>query len=216
MSHNCSIGKATLSECNLFTYTTRTGLKDIESFGLDEREVLSWRSGLNMNQLETVCFHHEQVFMERFAFLQKKCCDPFKSHREKGSRSSLREISLSMARIFQKNEIDVIPGQKICPKCRIKYNGLCNYDIVDEVDDQISNDELQYGNEQATVKETLSTSLEELEVSPIKLHAIACHSRRAYGKRKFNEVKDKLHKKELTLQKSLANIINISTELLEG
>ena len=100
MAEDCSIGKISSSDCNLLTYRKRVELKDISSFYLQEREILAWRTDNNVTLIERVCLRHEQVFLLRNSFLQKKCCDPFKVHGEKGSKSSLREITFQMAKVF--------------------------------------------------------------------------------------------------------------------
>ena len=106
--------------------------------------------------------------------LEKKCCDPFKVHGKKGSKSSLPEITFQTAKVFQDNNIPVTPGQRLCPKCRIKFGDLHDNDLSGEVHDDTSSDEI-HDNDDSFHKEYLSTSMEEMDVSPVKLHAAALH-----------------------------------------
>ena len=119
--------------------------------------------------------------------LQKKCCDPFKVHRKKGSKSSLREITFQTTKVFQDNHIPVI-----------KFGDLHDNDLSGEVHDDTSSNEI-HDNDDSFHKEYLSTSLEEMDVSPLKLHAVASHSRESYGERKFQQIKEKLKEKEASL-----------------
>eukprot|EP00795_Rhopilema_esculentum_P006844 gene6844-12439_t len=155
MTENCSIGKISSSDCNLLTYSKKVGLKDISLFDLQEREILAWRTEIVITLIETVCLHHEQVFLLRYSFLQKKCCDSFKVHGKKGSKSSLREITFQMAKVFQDNHIPVVPGQKLCPKCRIKFSDLHDNDLSGEVQDDTSSDEI-HDNDDSFHKESYS------------------------------------------------------------
>ena len=65
MTENCSIGEISSSDCNLLTYSKKVGLKDISLFDLQDREILAWRTDIDITLIETVCLHHEQVFLLR-------------------------------------------------------------------------------------------------------------------------------------------------------
>ena len=103
----------------------------------------------------------------------------------------------------------MIPGQKLCPKCRIKFGDLHDNDFSGEVHDDTSSDEI-HDNDDSFHKEYLSTSMEEMDVSPVKLHAVASHSRESYGERKFQQIKEKHKEKEASLQETVASAISVS------
>ena len=54
-----------------------------------------------------------------------------------------------------------------------------------------------------------------MDIRPIKLHAVASHSKVQYGKRKIHQVKGKLEEKRLSLQSQVAASLTVSTESLE-
>ena len=68
------------SECNKLTYNRTVGVKYLESFERDELELIFWRSGLTILNINvTICHHHEQTVLRRFSSMQKTCFDPFKA-----------------------------------------------------------------------------------------------------------------------------------------
>ena len=154
----------------------------------------------------TVCYHHEQKYLSRYSNLQKKCCDPLKIHKKKIPKSSLREISLEAAKIFKNSKIDVIPGQKLCPSCRVKFNTLESSES-----DSVSTSEIsQESDKEATSefaelsKHTLDSTLEDINVSPMKLHSVAHHSRISHGKRKLSQVQEKFKEQHSVIKEQVA------------
>ena len=82
MSDQCSVGVSLKYLCIKQSYCRKTGLKELESFPSDDREVIIWRSGLSsINKNATNCCHHEQTILQRFSSLQKGCFGPFKIHK---------------------------------------------------------------------------------------------------------------------------------------
>ena len=64
------------------TYSGTIGVKYLESFERSELELIFWRSGLTiLNINATICYHHEQTVLKRFSSMQKTCFDPFKAHK---------------------------------------------------------------------------------------------------------------------------------------
>ena len=79
----CSVGLYMNSECNKLPYSRIVGVKYLESFERDELELIFWRSGLTiLNINATICHHHEQTVLRRFSSMQKTCFDPFKAHKK--------------------------------------------------------------------------------------------------------------------------------------
>ena len=79
----CSVGLYMNSECSKLTYSRTVGVKYLESFERDELELIFWRSGLTiLNINATICCHHEQTVLRRFSSMQKTCFDPFKTHKK--------------------------------------------------------------------------------------------------------------------------------------
>lgn len=56
------------------------------------------------SELKTICLHHQSVYLKKYEFLQKACCDPLKKQCE----------------IISSKGYKVKPGQKLCAFCRNK------------------------------------------------------------------------------------------------
>ena len=70
----CSVGLYMNSECNKLPYSRIVGVKYLESFERDELELIFWRSGLTiLNINATICHHHKQTVLRRFLSMQKTC-----------------------------------------------------------------------------------------------------------------------------------------------
>ena len=78
----CKVGILSNDQCHKMVYTKSTGLTDISSYSKRERNLLLWRSGLSiLNVNVKICFHHEQLLLNRFASSQKNCINPFKRYK---------------------------------------------------------------------------------------------------------------------------------------
>ena len=79
----CSVGLYVNNECNKLTYSRTVGVKYLESFERDELELIFWRSGLTiLNINATTCHHHEHTVLRIFSSMQKTCFDLFKAHKK--------------------------------------------------------------------------------------------------------------------------------------
>ena len=68
----CSVGLYMNSKCNKLTYSRTVGVKHLESFGRDELELIFWRSGLTiLNINAAICHHHEQTILKDFHLCRK-------------------------------------------------------------------------------------------------------------------------------------------------
>ena len=84
--------------------------------------------------------------------------------------TSLREIKLDIAKDLCNNGYYVIPGQKLCPKCRLTYSkSKTDIDQI-EINDLESDDMITYDKEihLNMTKESLNNTLNELDISPEK------------------------------------------------
>ena len=75
----CSIGKGLFDQCHSTEFTKFKGLKLSNQFSEEENEILRLRSGLD--EVETVCLHHEKLILSKFESMHGRyCCDPFERH----------------------------------------------------------------------------------------------------------------------------------------
>ena len=65
------------------------------------------------------------------------------------------------------------------------------------------------GSHDEMLRHDLDTSLEDMDLSPVKLHGVASHSKVTLGKCKVQQFKDKMKDPETILQKRVAKIIDV-------
>ena len=71
------------SECNKLPYNRTVGIKYLECFERDELELIFWRSGLTIFNINaTICHHHEQTVLKKLSSMQKTCFNLFKAHKK--------------------------------------------------------------------------------------------------------------------------------------
>ncbi|XP_047122478.2 ARL14 effector protein-like [Hydra vulgaris] len=114
----CTVGILSNDQSHKMVYTKSIGLKDLSSYSEKDRNLLLWRSGLSiLNVNVKICLHHEQILLNRFANSQKNCIDPFKKHTT-NINGGLREIDIQLAKDMCSIGIKTTPGFKMCPSCR--------------------------------------------------------------------------------------------------
>lgn len=47
-----------------------------------EKELIQWRCNVTLEISDTICQKHYSKFIKCYALHQRKCCDPFRSHRK--------------------------------------------------------------------------------------------------------------------------------------
>ena len=80
---DCSIGLHLNDVCHKKTFIREAGLKVVTEFSEEDRKLISWRCGFHIPDESCVCFHHEQVYLSRYASQQRFCCDPFRCHKKR-------------------------------------------------------------------------------------------------------------------------------------
>ncbi|GBN96229.1 hypothetical protein AVEN_174177-1 [Araneus ventricosus] len=171
----CDVGKNLLESCHKTYYVKAVGLKELGEFTVEDRELLHLRLG---NKFEKICFHHEQVYLQKYTHLfGQTCCDPFKRHK-KIVKKSLRIITLDTAK---KSLGLLLPGKKICPTCEtLVKNSHQNQNDTDS--------DYEIGTPEEYL-EKLNNSLQEMGNSPIKkVSKLSNVQRKQYGKRKCEKI----------------------------
>ena len=122
----------------------------------------------------------------------------------------LREVKISLAKELAKQGCATIPGQKICPPCYIRSKESAGQSALGKnIEDNegclsvMLDEELSYSAD----KDALNATLNELDVSPLKLHAVAQHSKASHGKRKLKQANEALSKK-------FASVLEMESEQL--
>ena len=126
---------------------------------------------------------------------------------------SLREIGLELAKLLCSIGKIVAPGQKLCPKCRIHGNSLesppeclsLQEGIVEENDDGAI---LEQDVSLCMSRDSLNSTLSNIELSPIKVHSMQISTKLTYGKRKLDQIQE-------VVQQKMASVLNIDQNQLE-
>ena len=113
-----------------------------------------------------------------------------------------------MTQKVQLQHLNLIPGKKLCVKCRIKVIELENKEESSE-QSQISDSEVILENSMnvETSMTTVSERLSLVGVSPLKLHGLPSSSRVATGKRKLSVAVN-------NLQQKIAKSIDVPSDIL--
>eukprot|EP00112_Aurelia_sp_Birch-Aquarium-sp1_P005641 Seg1642.8 transcript_id=Seg1642.8/GoldUCD/mRNA.D3Y31 product="hypothetical protein" protein_id=Seg1642.8/GoldUCD/D3Y31 len=117
----------------------------------------------------------------------------------------------------------VIPGKKLCPTCRGEVLKRMKNADDEEIESAAADDTYNSDSEQCfeadfqreKVRENVDSSLERMDISPMKLHAVPSHSKIAYGKKKIEQVQSKLKEQGETIQKHVAEVINVMPESIK-
>ena len=216
---SCFIGTKLAQSCHMFVYTRKAGLKQVSSLDARQIKLISLRTGLDSLIDKTICLHHEQTVLSKYSHSHRKCCNPFSKHMKK-VKTGLREITLEVWSDFQKLSISIIPGHRMCPTCHTELSRrLKSFDEeTDEAgmtDAYESDVELEQDLNSRLTRENLDSSLVDMDLSPMKLHAVASHSKVCYGKRKLKQVNAKLKEQEEGLQKKIAEVVHVVPEALQ-
>jgi hypothetical protein len=111
---NCSF--VTVSPCHQITLTKVKGLRAVE----EERKVLlNLRSKVPLQDMSTICFHHEQSLDIVFSKMIKRCADPFEQHTQPRTKS-LKAVTMDFYSKLECLRGKAVPGEKLCPSCYIQ------------------------------------------------------------------------------------------------
>jgi hypothetical protein len=84
--NKCTIGEALGEDCHLISEAScrKVGFHNVAELSVECQQLLALRTGVSIAALDnnTLCFHHEKIFISRYESLQKFCCDPFKRHKK--------------------------------------------------------------------------------------------------------------------------------------
>lgn len=98
------------------------------------------------------------------------------------------------------------------PSCRIKYLKL-----VASEDKEILNaddaDQVEYTLESTEKRELLNRTLEDMNISPLKLYSVPHHSRHLHGKRKLQQARKVFNKIEDQLKSRLADALVVTEDV---
>ena len=172
----CSVGLSLGEHCHKLSYTKRVGVKVSTELSDIERELVTCRVGLYGADF-TIFFHHEKAVLSKYSAYQTRCCNPFELEGHTAIKS-LRVVNLEAAKNLRSLGISVKPGEKLCPTCKIKADQKKQEPTDSNENDSDGHDLIDI----ATRLQEVNSSFMEVDVRPVKLHAISKHRRVSYGK----------------------------------
>ena len=168
----CTVGilLGSTQDCHKSTYSRKAGIHNLAAL---PPEALPLKAECDSN----ICFHHIMVYLRKYEFLQKRCCDPFDMHPKTARTKSLCSIDIPNADKLNKLVVkDVKPGQKLCPKCS-SHLGSIDETSIEEDEEYKPEDELH----------DLAATFTSLGCTPVK-SKFAQRDRAVYARRKAQEV----------------------------
>jgi hypothetical protein len=211
----CSVGLTLGQRCHLPTFSSKHMLLQTASdLTEDELNVISCRASIPPISLTTICNHHKAQLLLYFSVNQKYCCDPFKGHKNH-VKGSLSIITSELAEACSQS-IKLIPGKKICPRCRKAlceshrlhpvehvsnlaahsephHVELCSEDLVEE-EHLPSDDDTPFMIKEDSMN-NLNKSLEVIGESPLKKMKLSKVQLQKKSINKLQNVTDKVREK---------------------
>lgn len=122
----CSIGSLRNEACHLKTFTKQESFLEYNNLKATDKVILQRRLQIiDMQRVQNLCAHHAHKYLTYFSTLKKACCNPFGKHKKSVTSTTLREIDLETCEEIGKLGISLIPGEKVCIRCRIKLEEKC-------------------------------------------------------------------------------------------
>ena len=172
----------------------------------NDKSLLISRTGLSASVLDTgnICSHHKKILLEKYEFLQRSCCDPFKAHKQP-VKKGLRTVNFDqVTKFINCFNIFVKCGWKLCPSCRKKLIEA-DPEIVANADSQ---EDMGFIIPEARA-DFLNSSLCLSRASPVKPTKVSSRDKIGYAKRKWEQIK------EASIQQ-VAECLDIPAEAIDG
>jgi len=186
----CSIGRSYTGNTSCTPGSINTKRKQpfklFSSFTDENQKLLKIRSGCFLENNSTICYNHESWFLKLFEKRQVSCCDPFSKHILRTKKNDLRAITFEMAnQLNQLLNSDIKPGQKLCKECRIELSQKLSESPFPSQETALSDQIID-----VDMTDTVSSSLVNLGISPLKTNRLSRRDRYGYTKRKISDVQD--------------------------
>ena len=128
------------NNCHSLVYCKDTSYVTLKSLNNEEIECLRLRSRLEFQEVSEICVHHYHFYLKAYSNCYKVCCNPLKNHnciKSTRLKITLKEILLKFAK--QYGELNFIPGQKLCYRCKKAIEDLRD---ISEKDDKCDNNDI--------------------------------------------------------------------------
>ena len=218
-----------LENCHQTLHTAgRYGFIQFEDLDASEQQLIELRCGLDVEESERICLHHEQRYLKQFGkkkltgFNPSQCSNPFsRANHSKASISGQKKISVEMSLKAKSHNIVVKPGLKICINCKLRLN-----DQIKASEEKLhytsgSEDEAresyQHQKQLADANSVLKECLEKPpSVSPMTMHSVSWdRDIRSTVKRKLYQVEQQQNAAKKRIAEELSQSLNIEPDTVQ-
>lgn len=80
---NCSVGASMQDPCHKTAFVRTTGLIPVTTLTVEDQRLLKMRCDfLELTPDDTICHHHEKLYLTHYESRQIYCVDPLKKHKK--------------------------------------------------------------------------------------------------------------------------------------
>ena len=91
--NSCSVGQSMKEICHTAKFTRKSGMKSISELESDELDLIQIRCCLSLSTKDTVCLHHEQMYIHKYSNWQVTCRDPIQLHNKRVAYKYLKTLN---------------------------------------------------------------------------------------------------------------------------
>ena len=187
----CSFGSFMDSDCHR---NLKPEIKLLSNLSDTEQTVLKMRAEIPTYDISVtnICRYHELHFGEYFERRQTKCCNILDRHVYSGTTArkvnGQHSISLEMAINLQNQNLNVIPGWKLCRNCYSEILSSIKTDSSDCLTEDSEGD-IEYANITSTEEKraVVNERLGAFGISPVKTHGKSKKSQAASAMKKIQQ-----------------------------
>ena len=134
----------------------------------------------------TVCYKHKMAFLAKFTRKQMSCCNLFEIYTGLYKANGTLVIDLQTAKNLENKFPEIVPGLKFCPKClKLSKNTIADSTSGSS---ESENELIFYDTNtfecQSNSKSNVSSVLNVMGSSPLKLHGLDNHKKRKHLQKK--------------------------------
>lgn len=185
------------NDCHKLSYNRKAQLDYFKDFSDKNLELVRYRSHLfQLKSEDSICLHHQKVYLDKFEDQYKTCFDPFQRHKVM-VKTTLRPVTIEMVHLLKKiTKQHVIPGWKICFKC---FKEASSYETnMEEPDVMATEAAMDVANE----------SFIAMGASPLKVSKLSEPRKLSYAKRKLKRAQE-------TMETVVATALEKSPDVLK-
>lgn len=215
---SCFVGELISEQCHKEHYKKEVPQELIRVSDLSAEEQCLLKLRIS-KEITNICHYHKDKYLDKYNHIYgKKCCDPFGCHK-KPVKNGLRKILMDHLSKRKNVDINLIPGQALCPTCATKI--FVEKPVEEEVD-CVENDPEFHPQPFELVEDNplhqVESICETLELSPLcKISKLNTEQRLSALQRKTDKITSAVKRKlEESFHKDLEAPSQSSTENIES